>query len=67
MKYEKECQCCGAVFKVILEVDLSERSSEDLESFADDDASDIYPEFCPFCGNHDDEEPTESHVEEDEQ
>lgn len=40
------------------EIEQEDWNIED-ETFEEDDYG-IVPEFCPFCGNHEDDEPTES-------
>lgn len=62
MKVEKECLCCGALYSIRFEQIPSELDpdvDEDLPEY--DDESEMYPEFCPFCGSHEsDEEGEES-------
>lgn len=62
MRVEKECPCCGAIYTVSFvqaqrgradgEYDIEEETFED-------EAEELYPEFCPFCGAHEDDEPIE--------
>lgn len=58
MRIEKECPCCGAVYKVSFV--QPERDQEDWdvqdETF-EDESEELYPEFCPFCGCHEDDDP----------
>jgi hypothetical protein len=30
------------------------------ETFDQDQENEIYPEFCPFCGSHEDDEPADA-------
>lgn len=63
-KIEKECPCCGAIYIVTFvqpESDDREWSIEE-ETFDDDGLDDIEPEFCPFCGSHEDDEPEDEEI-----
>jgi len=53
MKIEKECPCCGALYSIRFEQispDLDPDAEEDQIDYDED--SEMYPEFCPFCGCH---------------
>ena len=53
MKIEKECPCCGAVYSLRFDT-IAPNLDEDQDEFNED--SELYPEFCPFCGCHESEE-----------
>jgi ribosomal protein S27AE len=61
MRIEKECPCCGAVYMVRFEnnevVPVGDREWDPDEETFDDEDQELYPEFCPFCGSHEDDEP----------
>lgn len=59
MIHEKECPNCGMVYEIRADVlDISDQTEEwsiDEETF-EDEMDEIYPEYCPFCGSHEEEE-----------
>jgi hypothetical protein len=57
MKIEKECPCCGMVYVIKFEATKRESEWNIEEETFEDEEPEIYPEFCPFCGSHEDEEP----------
>jgi hypothetical protein len=61
MKIEKECQCCGAIYVVSFSGHEVEPDAEwDFGPPAEDQhEKELYPEFCPFCGSHEDDDPEE--------
>jgi Zn finger protein HypA/HybF involved in hydrogenase expression len=56
---EKECSCCGAVYKIAVIQPEIDDSGWDVQDETFDETEELYPEFCPFCGSHEDEEPVE--------
>lgn len=52
MRIQKQCPSCAAVYTVAFTPtdEFRQDSSEEEEQT---DFTDIYPEFCPFCGTHD--------------
>lgn len=65
-KIEKECPCCGAIYIVtFVQPDSEEQDWSIEEETFDDELNDIEPEFCPFCGSHEDDEPDEEILGED--
>ena len=64
MIHEKECPNCGMVYEIHAEIidefDQTEEWNIDEETFEENPAE-IYPEYCPFCGSHEEEELAEDH------
>jgi galactose-1-phosphate uridylyltransferase len=64
MRSEKECHCCGAVYLVTF---VQPKGSDEAWHIEDEtfegDSDEIYPEFCPFCGSHEDDEPEDEEEE----
>ena len=59
MRIEKECPCCGAVYKISFVQPETDERDYDLQDETFEESEELYPEFCPFCGSHEDEEPIE--------
>lgn len=59
MRVEKECACCGSVYTVSFVQAERDDPDWDVQNETFDEDEGIYPEFCPFCGSHEDEEPPE--------
>lgn len=66
MKNDKECQYCGAVYIVSLIKEQRDRDWNLEEETFDADSDELYPEFCPYCGAHEDEEPIEENISDEE-
>lgn len=53
MKIEKECQCCGMICSIRFEQIASDLDPDlDEDQTNTDEDTELYPEFCPFCGTH---------------
>jgi hypothetical protein len=59
MRIEKECPCCGAICTISFVQPDKDRDGYDVQDETFDEDEELYPEFCPFCGSHEDEEPPE--------
>lgn len=62
MKTEKECPCCGVIYDIRFEPPVRDEDWNIEDETFEDDEAEIYPEFCPFCGSHEDDEPAEEDV-----
>ena len=49
----------GAVYKISFVQPETDERDYDLQDETFEESEELYPEFCPFCGSHEDEEPTE--------
>ena len=59
MRIEKECPCCGTTYTVGFVQEAREQPEWDPQDETFEESDELYPEFCPFCGSHEDEEPPE--------
>ena len=60
MIVDKDCPSCGAVYEVDFhQVDQPVDEEYDISEETFEDDAEVIPEFCPFCGRHEDEEEPE--------